>query len=163
MELANTLAQEAKGSQHAYILTARYNAQHLGDLLRSWGLPWQVVIAGYLWEYNKDWIHQANLKDVDQVLSHINEANLYASNIEDENLPPLLTPPYRDLGALLVAVAIYYQALQILQEQSNERPYTGTMQSSIESVGRTLLNITKSLGMWHFKREVDVARANSQS
>ena len=155
MELANTLAQEAKGSQHAYILTARYNAQRVGDLLRSWGLPWQVVIAGYLWEYNKDWIRQANLKDVDQVLSHITEANLYASNIEDENLPPLLTPPYRDLGALLVAVAIYYQALQILQEQSNERPYTGTMQSSIESVGRTLLNITKSLGMWHFKREVE--------
>ena len=155
MELANTLAQEAKGSQHAYILTARYNAQRLGDLLRSWGLPWQVVIAGYLWEYNKDWIRQANLNDVDQVLSHITEANLYASNIEDENLPPLLTPPYRDLGALLVAVAIYYQALEILQEQNNERPYTGTMQSSIESVGRTLLNITKSLGMWHFKREVE--------
>ena len=155
MGLANTLAQEAKGSQHAYILTARYNAQRLGDLLRSWGLPWQVVIAGYLWEYNKDWIRQANLNDVDQVLSHITEANLYASNIEDENLPPLLTPPYRDLGALLIAVAIYYQALEILQEQNNERPYTGTMQSSIESVGRTLLNITKSLGMWHFKREVE--------
>src|SRR5260370_19962176 len=100
-------------------------------------------------------MRQANLRDVEQVLSNINEANVYARNIEDENLPPLLAPPYRDLGALLIAVAIYYQALQILQEQSNERPYTGTMQSSIESVGRTLLNITKSLGMWHFKREVE--------
>src|SRR5260370_5828840 len=29
------------------------------------------------------------------------------------------------------------------------------MQSNSESVGRTLLNITKSLGMWHFKREVE--------
>jgi (p)ppGpp synthase/HD superfamily hydrolase len=155
MELANGLAQEAKGSQHTYILTARYNAQRVGDLLRSWGLPWQVVMAGYLWEYDKDGIRQANLDDVDQVLCRINEVNLYASYIENENLPPLLTPPYRDLGALLAAVAIYYQALQILQEQSNERPYTGTMQSNIESVGRTLLNITKSLGMWHFKREVE--------
>src|SRR5215470_5970073 len=82
MELANTLAQEAKGSQHAYILTARYDAQRVGELLRSWGLPWQVVMAGYLWEYDKDSIHQANLEDVDQVLSHINEANLYASYIE---------------------------------------------------------------------------------
>jgi len=155
MSLANKLAEEAKGFPRAYVLTARYDAQRVGDLLRSWGLPWQVVMAGYLWEYEKDWIRQAYLENVDQVLGHINESNLYASYIENENLSPLLTPPYRDLGALLAAVAIYYQALQILQEQSNERPYPGTMQSNIESVGRTLLNITKSLGMWHFKREVE--------
>ncbi len=155
MKLAETLAQEVRGSQRAYVMKVKYDAQRVGDMLRSWGLPWQVVIAGYLWEYDKDVILQANLEDADRVLSHISEANVYAKNIEDEKLAPLLSPPYRDLGALLIAVAIYYQSLKILQEQSNDRPYTGTWQSDIESVGRTLLNITKSLGMWHFKREVE--------
>src|SRR5437879_2943977 len=87
MKLAETLAQEAKGSQHAYVLKVKYDAQRVGDLLRSWGLPWQVVIAGYLWEYDKELIIRAKLEGVDDVLSHINEANLYAKYIEDENLP----------------------------------------------------------------------------
>ncbi len=155
MKLVEKLAQEAKGTQHAYVLKVRYDAQRVGNLLRSWGLPWQVVIAGYLWEYDKEQICQANLENVDEVLSHISEADLYAKYIEDENLPPLLTPPYRDLGGLLIAIAIYYLALQTLQERSNEKTYTGAMQSQIESVGRTLLNITKSLGMWHFKRDIE--------
>ena len=122
MMLAETLAQEAKGSQHTYVLKVRYDALHVGNLLRSWGLPWQVVIAGYLLEYDKEQIRQASLEDVNEVLSHINEADLYGKYIEDENLPPLLAPPYQDLGALLIAAAIYYQALQILQEQGKERP-----------------------------------------
>jgi (p)ppGpp synthase/HD superfamily hydrolase len=155
MELAGTLAQEAKGSQRTYVLKVKYDAHRVGNLLHSWGLPWQVVMAGYLWEYDQKQIRRANLDGVDQVLNHITEANLYASYIEDENLPLLLTPPYRDLGALLIAVAIYYQALQSLQEQSNDKPYTGSMQSHIESAGRTLLNIAKSLGMWHFKRKIE--------
>src|SRR5437870_5567647 len=155
MKLSEELAEEVKGSQRAYVLKVKYNAQRVGDLLRSWGLPWQVVIAGYLWEYDKELIIRAKLEGVDDVLSHINEANLYAKYIEDENLPPLLTPPYRDLGGLLIAIAIYYMALQTLQEQSNERPYTGKMQSQIESVGRTMLNIAKSWGMWHFKRDIE--------
>ncbi len=155
MKLAETLAQETKGSQHAYVLKVRFDAQRVGDRLRSWGLPWQVVIAGYLWEYDKELIRQAKLEGVDEVLSHISEADLYGKYIEDENLPPLLTPPYRDLGGLLIAIAIFYQALQALQEQSDEKPYTGAMQSQIESVGRTMLNITKSLGMWYFKRDVE--------
>ncbi len=155
MKLYEELTQEAKGSQHAYVLKVRYDAQRVGNLLRSWGLPWQVVIAGYLWEYDKEQILQANLENVDEVLSHISETDLYGKHIEDENLPPLLTPPYRDLGGLLIAIAIYYLALQALQEQSNEKTYTGAMQSQIESVGRTLLNIAKSLGMWHFKRDIE--------
>jgi len=153
MKLYEELMQEAKGSQHAYVLKVRYDAQRVGNLLRSWGLPWQVVIAGYLWEYDKEQIRQANLEGVDEILGHINEADLYGKYIEDENLPPLLIPPYRDLGGLLIAIAIYYQALQALQEQSEEKPYTGAMQSQIESVGRTMLNMAKSLGMWHFKRD----------
>jgi (p)ppGpp synthase/HD superfamily hydrolase len=155
MKLAETLAQEVKGSQRAYVMKVKYDAQRVGNMLRSWGLPWQVVMAGYLWGYDKDLILQTNLEDVDEVLCHISEANLYAKYIEDENLPPLLSPPYRDLGGLLIAIAISYQALRVLQEQSNEKTYTGAMQSQIESVVRTMLNITKSLGMWHFKRDVE--------
>src|SRR5271157_499338 len=155
MKLAETLAQEVKGSQRAYVMKVKYDAQRVGNMLQSWGLPWQVVMAGYLWEYDKDLILQANLDDVDEVLCHVSEANLYAKYIEDENLPPLLTPPYRDLGGLLIAIAIFYQALRALQEQSNEKTYTGSMQSQIESIGRTILNIAKSLGMWHFKREIE--------
>jgi len=155
IKLAEELEQEVKGSQRAYIMKVKYDARRVGNMLRSWGLPWQVVIAGYLWEYEKELILQANLDDKDEVLSHIDESNVYSKYIEDEKLPPLLTPPYRDLGGLLIAVAIFYQALQTLQEQSNERPYTGKTQSQIESVGRTLLNISKSLGMWYFKREIE--------
>jgi (p)ppGpp synthase/HD superfamily hydrolase/AAA+ ATPase superfamily predicted ATPase len=155
MNLAVILAQEVKGSQRAYVMKVKYDALRVGNMLCSWGLPWQVVMAGYLWEYEKELILQANLEDVDTVLSHVDEANLYTKNIEDENLPPLLTPPYRDLGGLLIAIVIYYQALQALREQSNEKTYTGSTQSQIESVGRTLLNITKSLGMWHFKRDIE--------
>lgn len=155
MKLAQELEQEVKGSQRAYVMKVKYDAQRVGDILRSWGLPWQVVIAGYLWEYEKELIVRANLNEMNEVLSHIDESNLYCKYIEDEQLPPLLTPPYYDLGGLLIAVAIFYQALLNLQEQSNERSYTGKILSQIESVGRTLLNIAKSLGMWYFKREIE--------
>jgi len=151
--LADTLAQQAKGSPHPYVLNVRYDAESVGNLLRSWGLPWQVVMAGYLWEHDKEQIQSAHLHEVETVLSHISEANLYVRYIKNENLPPLLTPPYHDLGALLIAVAIYYQALQVLQEQSKGRPYTERTRSQIERVGRALLNITKQLGIWHLKRD----------
>jgi (p)ppGpp synthase/HD superfamily hydrolase len=155
MKLAEELEQEVKGSQRVYIMKVKYDAQRVGNMLRLWGLPWQVVIAGYLWEYEKELIVQANLDEMNEVLNHIDESNLYCKYIEDEQLPRLLTPPYRDLGGLLIAVTIFYQALLTLQEQSNDRSYTGKMQSQIESVGRTLLNIAKSLGMWYFKREIE--------
>ena len=155
MKMANKLAEETKGLPRPYVLDVKYNAQRVGRLLHSWELPWQVVMAGYMWEYDKEQIRHDNLDEVECVISHITYANLYIRYIKDENLPPLLTPPYQDLGALLVAVAIYYQALRILQEQSKDQPYTKTMQSNIEHVGRTLLNIAKRLGMWHFKREIE--------
>src|SRR5947209_18047010 len=155
MKIANKLAEETKDLPRPYVLDVKYNAQRVGSLLHSWGLPWHVVMAGYLWEYDNEQIYQDNLDDVDCVIGHITYANLYIRYIKDENLPPLLTPPYQDLGALLVAVAIYYQALRILQKQSKDQPYTKTMQSNIERVGRTLLNIAKRLGMWHFKREIE--------
>jgi (p)ppGpp synthase/HD superfamily hydrolase len=156
VELSNTLAEEVKGSFRFYVLdVVKYDAQKVGNLLRSWGLPWQVVMAGYLWEYDEDKIRHANLYDAEMVLSHINEANTYYSYIEDSVLTPLLTPPYKDLGALLIAVAIFYEALCTIQLQSNQNPYRGEKLSQIEKIGRNLLNITKSLGIWAFKREIE--------
>src|SRR5437764_12917672 len=65
--LVETLAQESRGLQHAYLLNVRYDSQFVGDLLRSWGLPWQVVVAGYLWEYDRERIRQTDLSDADRV------------------------------------------------------------------------------------------------
>jgi (p)ppGpp synthase/HD superfamily hydrolase len=155
LELSNTLAEEVKGSFRAYVLDVKYNAENVGNSLRSWGLPWQVVMAGYLWEYDEEKIRHANLYDVEMVLGHINGANIYSSYIEDSVLTPLLNPPYKDLGALLIAVASFYEALRTIQRQSNQNPYRGEKLSQFESVGRNLLNIAKSLGVWAFKREVE--------
>jgi hypothetical protein len=146
--LAKELGQQVKRSPHTYVLKMRYDAQRVGDLLRSWGLSWEVVMAGYLWEYDQEQVRFANLDGVHKVIGHINEANVYARYSEDENLPPLLSLPYRDVGALLIAIAIYYQALRTLQQYSNEHPYTGETLVQIESVGRTLRDISIRLSLW---------------
>ena len=155
IQLANRLAEQGKGSLHRYVLNARYDSQKVGNLLRSWGLPWPVVMAGYLWEYDKEQIRPGNLDGTDEVLGHIDEANLYAHYIEDENLFVLLNPSHRDLGALLIAVAIYYHALKNHQELGNEHLLTGVMQPQLKRIGETLLNISTTLGMWHFKHQIE--------
>jgi len=154
-EFAEGHLEQMYGSSRTPVMQSTIDAQRVGDLLRSWGLPWQVVMAGYLWDCNEKQIALANRRDVYQVLSHITQAKHYISSIESENLPILLSPPYYDLGARLIAVAIYFQALQILQGQSNGRPYTGMKRSHIESVGRTLINLSSRLGMWYFKRDLE--------
>src|SRR5947209_3349567 len=103
MEFVENLAQEVKGSPHAYLLDVPYDAKGVGTLLGQWGLPRDVVLAGYLWEYSEEQIRASHLKDVDLVLGHIEAANVYGGNIRDDNWSPLLTPPYKDLGGLLVA------------------------------------------------------------
>ncbi len=155
MALAEELHQQAKGALNEYVLGVKYDDQRVGSLLRSWGLPWTAVIAGYLWEYSEEYIRRAGLNDIDQILNHLRETKLYSQHIEDDNLPPLLTPPYSDLGALLIAVAIYYVTLQKLQEQSHEQPLTEEMQSQVQSIGLTLLNIVKRLGIWDCKRDIE--------
>jgi GTP pyrophosphokinase len=152
---ADILTQQLKGRQHIHVLNVSINARRVRGQLQRWGLPGTVVLAGYLLECGEEDIRCSNLEGAETVLSHIREANIYARYIEEENLPPLLSPPYKDLGALLIAVALFFQALLTLQEQSNEQPYAGKIQSAIDSVGRTLLNIAKRLGMWEFKREVE--------
>jgi (p)ppGpp synthase/HD superfamily hydrolase len=152
--LAYELARH-KSSPQRYGLKVKFNVQRVGDLLRSWGLPWQVVMAGFLWASDEKQIRSVHLQDVDQVLSHITQANRYLRAIKHEDLSLLLAPPYDDLGALLIATAISYQELVTIQQLSNNHPHTGKLWIYIESVGRTLLNVTKLLGMWRFKREVE--------
>ena len=149
------LVSQAAGTPHEYVLDTPYDANSVGNLLRTWGLPLPVVLAGYLMEYDSKLIQSSGLPESDEIIHHIQEASRYAHDIEDEHLHPLLNPPYRDLGALLLAVVTYYQALKRLQKQNNGKPLSGNMLIHIESVGRTLLNISKRLGMWHFKRQVE--------
>src|SRR5581483_3866332 len=151
--LTSLLAHEARGPPRQYIMNTRYDDRGVGDLLQKWGLPWTVVMAGYLWEYDEDQIRSHELPDTELVLSHIRASIDYVNYIEDEQLPPLLTPPYHDLGALLIAVAAYYRAFHTLLARNSG--LSGKESRQIRRVGQTLLHITKRLGMWYFKREIE--------
>ncbi|MBE3560076.1 MAG: TGS domain-containing protein [Ktedonobacteraceae bacterium] len=160
-ELYKTLRQQNAPSSYIHILDVRYNPRRTGDLLRDWGLPWQVVMAGYLWDCDKDQIRAAQLKDTEQVLEHITHAESYAHDIEDENLVSLLSPPYRDIGGLLIAVAAYYGVLQEIQQNQENRQknniqvYIDEKISHIKIIGETLIHIATRLAMWHFKRNIE--------
>jgi (p)ppGpp synthase/HD superfamily hydrolase len=152
------LDQKLKGSSNvspSYILDVRYNAKRVGNRLRAWQVPWQAVMAGYLWEYDKDLIQGSGLTEADAVVNCIEQAILYARAIEAEDLPPLLTPPYEDLGALLLATAIYFQTLKILQEKCNDSQCDVKKRASIESIALVLRNIFKLIGIWILKREIE--------
>ncbi len=152
------LDQQLKGSPHIspnYILDVRYNAKRVGNQLRTWQASWQAIMAAYLWEYDEEVIQRSGLPEADAVVNCIKQATLYARAIETEDLPPLLTPPYEDLGALLVATAIYFQTLKVLQEKSNGRPCDVKKRAAIESIALILRNIFKRLGIWMLKREIE--------
>src|SRR6202521_1461921 len=155
MVLIDTFEQRMVGMQHEYVLGVRLNARGVGELLRSWGLPLHVVLAGFLQEYDRAFLLTHPIPGMNEVVDHINEANRNKNYIDDENLPPLLTPPYKDLGALLIAVATYFQALRTLQQHVEKPTKARATPKQIERVGNSLLNIVKRLGMWYFKREVE--------
>src|SRR5712692_8967364 len=71
MALVSKLAQQAKGSPRPYVMDVKYDAQRVGSLLQSWGLPWHVVIAGYLWEYDTEQLQHDNLNHVETVINTI--------------------------------------------------------------------------------------------
>lgn len=135
----------------------KHDPQLVGERLRDWGLPLHIVLAGYLWNCDQDQlrIEARNISGNEQVINHINNIIQYLTHIEDENLALLLTPPYTDIGALLAAVAIYYQALLSLQKQSNNQVYTGDVQAYIEQTGKVLLHIATRLGIWSFKYQLE--------
>jgi guanosine-3',5'-bis(diphosphate) 3'-pyrophosphohydrolase len=153
MALVENLESEARGTPRppqAYALNIKYDTQHIGQLLCSWGLPWSVVLAGYLFPYDEALIQSTGLPDMSQVLGHIREARHYMHCIEEDDLFTLLNPPYSDIGALLIAVAIHYVAMQAYLRHSVRK-----QRQQLESIGGTLLNIAKHLGMWYFKREIE--------
>ena len=59
------------------------------------------------------------------------------------------------MGALLIAIATYFQTLCTLQQYFENPPKARATPKQIERVGNSLLNIVKRLGMWYFKREVE--------
>lgn len=155
VEISERLARGARGKPRPYIVETKYDAQRVGNRLHLWGLPWDVVMAGYLWEYDREEIRSYQLSDTERVIGHVLYATTYLGNIRNDILPPLLTPPFDDLGGLLIAVAIYYEAFLTLRELSNNQPLPRTLRSEIERIRRTLISIAKRLGMWDFKREVE--------
>lgn len=155
VKLSDKLAQQARGKPRPYIMETKYDGRRVGNLLRSWGLPWDVVMAGYLWEFDRVEIQHYQLPDTEKVIHHILYATTYLEYIRDDILPPLLTPPYDDLGGLLTAVAIYYETFRVLQELGNNQPLRRTLRSDVERVERTIMSVAKRLGMWHFKRAVE--------
>lgn len=158
VEFVERLDQQMKGSPQKspiYILDVRYSAKRVGNQLREWQVPWEAVIAAYLWEYDEELIQNSGLPDTDAVTNCKRQATLYARAIEAEDLVLLLTPPYEDLGALLLTTAIYFQTLKIIQEKSGDRPCDIKKRPSIESITLALRNIFKRLGIWMLKREVE--------
>src|SRR5579871_4795045 len=155
-QFMHDLEPQTIGRTRQYLLgSIPYDSPGTGDLLASWGLSVSTVMAAYLLAYDTQLILASGLQDAEQVVHHMQETRRYDDDIDSERLRPLLTPPYRDLEALLLAVAAYYQALVWLKQHNNDQPYTGRMLISIESCGRVLLNITKRLGMWQFKRDIE--------
>lgn len=155
VKLFEQLSQQARGKPHSYIMETRFDARRVGNRLRLWGLPWEVVMAGYLWEFKGEEIRQFRLQGTEKVIEHIAHATTYLGYIQDDKLPPLLTPPFDDLGGLLIACAIYGETFRMLQEISNNEPLYKTLRSDVERVGRTLISVAKRLGIWHFKREIE--------
>ncbi|MBV9712274.1 MAG: AAA family ATPase, partial [Ktedonobacteraceae bacterium] len=148
------LARKTKGAV-SYVAGMRYDRQETVSLLCEWGLPWTVVVAGALLFSEEKELRAIALDERRDILVHIQQARRYIDCIEDEDLSTLLSSPYHDLGARLIAVATYYVALQGLSQRKNKRPFSQHELSRIESIGTTLLHITKQVNLWLFKRTVE--------
>jgi (p)ppGpp synthase/HD superfamily hydrolase len=148
------LAHKTKGAFH-YVAGMHCDRQEVIELLQSWGLPWTVVVAGGLIFHEEKELHAIPAEDRLQLLTHIRHARHYIECIEDEDLSPLLSLPYEDLGALLIVTAMYYVALRELAQRKSKRPLNQHILSLIESVGTTLIHITKQANLWLFKRDVE--------
>src|ERR1700730_6404472 len=81
MGLIDTLERRTIGMQHEYILGVRLDARGVGELLRSWGLPLHVVLAGFLQEYDRAFLLAHAMPGMDEIVNHIYEANRYKNYI----------------------------------------------------------------------------------
>ncbi|GHO66222.1 hypothetical protein KSC_051140 [Ktedonobacter sp. SOSP1-52] len=152
------VVHEAEGQPkppYAYVFNVRYDAWSVGDQLRDWGLPEPVVIAGYLRSYDETLLSHVTLPGAEKVRAHFKSSLHYTRYIEEEQLANLLIPPYPDLGALLIALAVHYQALCELKEHTTHQPLAGKLLDDVQSAKRTLIHITKRLGLWDFKRHIE--------
>ncbi|HTK06985.1 MAG TPA: TGS domain-containing protein [Ktedonobacteraceae bacterium] len=153
------LEQEVRGlprSPQAYVLNIRYDIQEVGKLLQSWGLPWPIVAAGYLLSYEDQLFQKRPINDLLQIQGHKREALNYMHHIEDDDLSTLLNPPYKDLGGLLIALAVYIVTLRKhAQKRGEGQSYQPEDTTQIEAAGQALLHITKRLGIWHMKRQIE--------
>ncbi len=155
VERTGQQVQDSPPVSPSYILDVRYNSKRVGDQLRDWQIPWVAVVAGYLWEIDDELIRGSGLPGADRVIYCKRQSTLYARAIEAEELTTLLTPPYEDLAALFLAIAIYFQTLKIMLEANGYDPYDVRKQASIKSVTLVLRNIFKLLGVWVLKREIE--------
>lgn len=138
-----------------YIAGMPYDGQNTFNLLREWGLPLLVVVAGGLLFHEEKELQNITNDERRQLLAHIRSARRYIDCIEDEDLSTLLSLPCDDLGARLIAVATYYIALQGVFHRKNKRFFNHHELSRIESIGTTLIHITTRFNLWLFKRDVE--------
>ena len=158
LDFVTTVIHEAEGQPkppYAYVFNVRYDAQCVGDQLRDWGLPEAVVIAGYLRSYDETLLSHVTLPGAEKVYAHFKASLNYTRYIEEEQLARLLIPPYPDLGALLIALAVHYQAFLQLKERTAHQPLVSKLLDDVQGTKRTLIHITKRLGLWDFKREIE--------
>src|SRR5260221_13423413 len=66
IHFSNTLAEQMKGMHRTYTLNVKYDAQRVGALLQSWGLPWQVVMAGFFLVRKQGYLPLSKINDVEQ-------------------------------------------------------------------------------------------------
>lgn len=152
------VVREAEGQPkppYAYVFNTRYDAWSVGNQLRDWGLPEPVVIAGYLRSYDETLLSHVTLPGAEKAYGHFKSSLLYTRYIEEEQLANLLIPPYPDLGALLIALVVHYQALCKLKEHATHQPLAVKLLDDVQSAKRTLIHITKRLGLWDFKRHIE--------
>src|SRR5260221_11491400 len=122
VEISERLARGARGKPRPYIVETKYDAQRVGNRLHLWGLPWDVVMAGYLWEYDREEIRSYQLSDTERGIGHVLYATTYLGNIRNDIVFPLLTPPFDDLWGLLIVVAIYDHAFLTLRQLIINQP-----------------------------------------
>lgn len=138
-----------------YVLGVTYNAQEVQKTLHQWGLQWPVVMAGWLWECDLEAIHCATLESNEKVIELIQAAHKYVQYIEDDDLPALFIPPYPELDALLIALAIYKAALKSILHLLPEEDRAYEQHGKVKRIRDMLLNITKRFGMWREKRDIE--------
>src|SRR5690349_17389376 len=75
------LAHKTKGAFN-YVAGLRYDQQEVVGLLRIWGLPWTVVVAGALLSHEEKELQPIPDEDRLQLLEHIRWARYYIECIE---------------------------------------------------------------------------------